>query len=100
MIDATRSETDQEIINAYWRGYTDACKKMENTNDNIKELNKLTTICNIAEKTLGFEMTQVKVEDIPDVISSILEKVAKRKVKVEGNVLTEDIKVKVLEEQI
>lgn len=94
-IDATRSETDQEIINAYWRGYTDACKKMEKINDNIKEL---TTVLNVAEKTLGFEMTQVKAEDIPDIISSILQKVTKRKVKVEGNGLTEDIKVKVLEE--
>lgn len=71
---------------------------MENTNDNIMELNKLTTICNIAEKTFGFEMEQVKVEDIPDFIAGILQKVAKRKVKVEGNGLTEDIKVKVLEE--
>ena len=97
MIDATRSETDPDIINAYWRGYTDACKKMENINDNIKEL---TTVLKIAEKTLGFEMTQVKAEDIPDIIGSILEKMAKRKVKVEGNGLTEDIKVKVLEEQI
>ena len=43
-------------------------------------------------------MSQVKAEDIPDIISSILEKMAKRKVKVEGNGLTEDIKVKVLEE--
>ena len=98
MIDATRSETDQEIINAYWRGYNDACKKMEKTNDDIMELNKLTTICSIAEKTFGFEMEQVKDEDIPDFISSILEKVAKRKVKVEGNGLSGDIKVKVLEE--
>ena len=40
MINATRSETDQEIINAYWRGYNDACKKMEKTDDNIKELMK------------------------------------------------------------
>ena len=71
---------------------------MEKINDNIKELNELTTICNIAEKTFGFEMEQVKMEDIPDFISSILEKVLKRKVKVEGNGLTEDIKVKVLEE--
>ena len=71
---------------------------MEKINDNIKEINELTTICNIAEKTFGFEMEQVKVEDIPDFISSILEKVLKRKVKVEGNGLTEDIKVKVLEE--
>ena len=94
MIDATRSETDQEIINAYWRGYTDACKKMEKINDNIMEL---TTVLNIAEKTLGFEMTQVKAEDIPEIISSILQKMAKRKVKVEGNGLTDDIKVKVLE---
>ena len=92
MIDATRSETDQEIINAYWRGYTDACKKIENINDNIKEL---TTICNIAEKTFGFEMEPVKAEDIPDFIASILEKVSKRKVTVEGNGLTEDINVKV-----
>ena len=91
MIDATRSGTDQEIINAYWRGYNDACKKMEN----IKEL-ELTTICNIAEKTLGFEMEPVKAEDIPNFIASILEKVAKRKVKVEGNGLTEDIKMEFL----
>ena len=76
MIDATRSETDQEF--------------------NIKEL---TTILKIAEKTLCFEMSQVKAEDIPDFIGSILEKMAKRKVKVEGNGLTEDIKVKVLEEK-
>lgn len=82
MIDATRSETDQEIINAYWRGYTDACKKMEKINDNIIDL---TTVLNIAEKTLCFEMTQVKAEDIPDVIANILEKMAKRKVEVEGN---------------
>ena len=68
---------------------------MEKTNDNIKEL---TTVLEIAEKTFGFEMEQVKAEDIPDFISSILQKVAKRKVKVEGNGLTEDIKVKVLEE--
>ena len=95
MIDATRSETDPEITNAYWRGYTDACKKMEKTNDNIKEL-ELTTVLEIAEKTLGFEMWQVKAEDIPVVIADILEKVTKRKVKVEGNGLTEDIKVKVL----
>lgn len=95
MIDATRSETDQEIINAYWRGYTDACNKMEKINNNIKEL---TAVLKIAEKTLGFEMTQVKAEDIPDIIASILEKMAKRKVKVEGNGLTEDIKVKVLED--
>ena len=95
MIDATRSETDQEIINAYWRGYTDACKKMEKINDNIMEL---TTVLKIAEKTLGFEMEPVKAEDIPDIISIILEKVAKRKVKVEGNGITEDIKVKVLKE--
>ena len=95
MIDATRSETDQEIINAYWRGYTDACKKMEKINDNIMEL---TTVLKIAEKTLGFEMEPVKAEDIPEIIASILEKVSKRKVKVEGNGLTEDIKVKVFEE--
>ena len=95
MIDATRSETDQEIMNAYWRGYTDACNKIENINDNIKEL---TTVLKIVEKTLGFEMEPVKAEDIPDIISSILQKMAKRKVKVEGNGLTEDIKVKVLEE--
>ena len=95
MIDATRSETDQEIINAYWRGYTDACKKMEKINDNIIEL---TTVLKIAEKTLGFEMEPVKAEDIPEIISSILQKMAKRKVKVEGNGITEDIKVKVLEE--
>ena len=90
MIDATRSETDQEVINAYWRGYTDACKKMETINDNIKEL---TTVLKVAEKTLGFEMTQVKAEDVPDIIASILEKMTKRKVKVEGNGITEDIKV-------
>jgi translation initiation factor IF-1 len=90
MIDATRSETDQEIINAYWRGYTDACKKMEKINDNIKEL---TTVLNIVEKTLGFEMSQVKAEDVPDIIASILEKMAKRKVKVEGNGITEDIQI-------
>ena len=95
MIDATRSETDTDITNAYWRGYNDACKKMEKINENIKEL---TTVLNIAEKTLGFEMSQVKAEDIPDIISSILEKMAKRKVKVEGNGITEDIKVKVLKE--
>ena len=95
MIDATRSETDQEITNAYWRGYNDACKKMEKINENIKEL---TTALKVAEKTLGFKMTQVKAEDIPDIITNILEKVAKRKVKVEGNGLTEDIKAKVLEE--
>ena len=98
MINATRSETDQEIINAYWRGYTDACKKMENKNDNMVEL---TTVLEIVDKTLCFEMTQVKAEDIPDFISSILQKlqkVTKRKVKVEGNGLTEDIKVKVLED--
>ena len=76
MIDSTRSETDQEF--------------------NIKEL---TTVLNIAKKTLCFEMTQVKAEDIPDTIASILEKVAKRKVKVEGNGITEDIKAKVLEEE-
>ena len=68
---------------------------MEKTNDNIKEL---TTVLEIAEKTFGFEMEQVKAEDIPDFISNILEKVLKRKVKVEGNGLTEDIKVKLLEE--
>lgn len=96
MIDATRNETDQEIINAYWKGYNDACKKMEKTNDNIKEL---TTVLKIVEKTLGFEMWQVKAEDVPDTIASILEKMAKRKVKVEGNGITEDIKVKVLEEE-
>lgn len=95
MIDATRSETDQEIINAYWRGYTDACNKMEKINDDIMEL---TTVLKVAEKTLGFEMTQVKAEDVPDIIASILEKVAKRRVKVEGNGLTEDIKVKVIAE--
>lgn len=95
MIDATRSETDTDITNAYWRGYNDACKKMEKINENIKEL---TTVLNIAEKTLGFEMSQVKAEDIPDIISSILEKMAKRKVKVEGNGITEDIKVKILKE--
>lgn len=95
MIDATRSETDPEIMNAYWRGYNDACKKMEKINDDIKEL---TTVLNVVEKTLGFEMSQVKAEDIPDIISSILEKMAKRKVKVEGNGITEDIKAKVLEE--
>lgn len=49
MIDATRSETDTEIINAYWKGYNDACKKMEKTNDNIKEL---ITALKIVEKTL------------------------------------------------
>ena len=97
MIDATRSETDTEIINAYWRGYNDACKKMEKINANTKEL-ELTTVLEIVEKTLGFEMWQVKAEDIPDVIADILEKVTKRKVKVEGNGLTEDIKVKVLKE--
>lgn len=90
MVDATRSETDQEIINAYWRGYTDACKKMEKINDNIKEL---TTVLKVAEKTLGFEMTQVKAEDVPDIIASILEKMAKRKVKVEGNGINEDIQI-------
>ena len=90
MIDATRSETDTEITNAYWRGYNDACKKMEKINENIKEL---TTVLKVAEKTLGVEMSQVKAEDIPDIISSILEKMAKRKVKVEGNGITEDIKV-------
>jgi hypothetical protein len=68
--------------------------EMEKMNDNIKEL---TTVLNVAEKTLGFEMTQVKAEDIPDTIANILEKVAKRKVKVEGNGITEDIKVKVLD---
>ena len=65
-------------------------------NDNIKEL---TTVLNVAGKTLGLEMTQVKAEDIPDTITNILEKVVKRKVKVEGNGITEDIKVKVLEEE-
>lgn len=64
-------------------------------NDNIKEL---TTVLNVAEKTLGLKMTQVKTEDIPDTIANILEKVAKRKVKVEGNGITEDIKVKAMEE--
>ena len=59
---------------------------------------ELTTVLKIAEKTLGFEMTQVKAEDIPEIISSILQKVTKRKVKVEGNGITEDIKVKVMEE--
>lgn len=59
-------------------------------NDNIKEL---TTVLKIAEKTFGFEMSQVKAEDVPDIIASILEKMAKRKVKVEGNGITEDIKV-------
>lgn len=64
-------------------------------NDNIKEL---TTVLNVAGKTLGLKMTQVKAEDIPYTIASILEKVAKRKVKVEGNGITEDIKVKTMEE--
>ena len=68
---------------------------MENINDNIK---KLTTALKVAEKTLGFEMTQVKAEDIPDIISRILEKVSKRKVKVEGNGLSGEIKLQVLEE--
>ena len=95
MIDATRSETDPAIMNAYWRGYNDACKKMEKTNNNVKEL---ITVLKVAEKTFGFEMTQVKAEDIPDIITSILEKVKKRKVKVEGNGITEDINIKVLEE--
>lgn len=94
-VNATRSETDPEILNAYWRGYTDACKKMEKINDNIKEL---TTVLDVAEKTLGCEMTQVKTEDIPNTIVSILEKVTKRKVKVEGNGITEDIKVKIMKE--
>ena len=65
-------------------------------NDNIKEL---TTVLNVAGKTLGLKMTQVKAEDIPDTIANILEKVAKRKFKVVGNGITEDIKVKVLEEK-
>lgn len=95
MVDATRSETDSVIMNAYWRGYNDACKKMEKTNDNIKDL---ITVLKVAEKTLGFEMAQVKAEDIPDIIASILEKVAKRKVKVEGNGITGDINAKVFEE--
>ena len=82
-------------MNAYWRGYNDACKKMEKTNDNIKDL---ITVLKVAEKTLGFEMAQVKAEDIPDIIASILEKVAKRKVKVEGNGITGDINAKVFEE--
>lgn len=90
MIDATRSETDQEVINSYWRGYTDACKKIEKINDNIKEL---TTVLKVADKTFGVEMSQVKAEDIPEIISSILEKVLKRKVQVEGNGITDDIKV-------
>ena len=64
-------------------------------NENIKEL---TTVLKVAEKTLGFEMSQVKAEDIPDIISSILQKVLKRKVNVEGNGISNDIKVKVLEE--
>ena len=97
MIDSTRIETDQEIINAYWKGYNNACKKMEKTNDNIKEL-ELATVLEIAEKTLGFEMWQVKAEDVPGIISSILEKITKRNIKVEGNGLTEDIKVKALKE--
>jgi translation initiation factor IF-1 len=90
MIDATRSETDQEIINAYWRGYTDACKKMEKINDNIKEL---TTVLRVVEKTFGVEMSQVKAEDVPEIIASILEKMAKRKAKVEGNGINEDIQI-------
>ena len=90
MIDSTRSETDPDIINAYWRGYNDACKKMEKINDNIKEL---TTVLKVTDKTFGVEMSQVKAEDIHDIISSILEKVIKRKVQVEGNGITEDIKV-------
>lgn len=95
MVDATRSETDPAIMNAYWRGYNDACKKMEKTNDNVKEL---ITVLKIVEKTLGFKMEPVKAEDIPDIIASILEKVAKRKVKVEGNGITGDINAKVFEE--
>lgn len=95
MIDATRSETDTEIINAYWRGYNDACKKMEKINDNIKEF---ITVLNIVDKTFGSKMSQVKAEDVPDIIASILEKMTKQKVKVEGNGITEDIKVKVLKE--
>ena len=90
MIDSTRSETDPEITNAYWRGYNDACKKMEKINDDIKEF---TTVLKIVEKTFGFEMWQVKAEDVPDIIASILEKMAERKVKMEGNGITEDIKV-------
>ena len=62
-------------------------------NDNIKEL---TTVLNVAVKTFGLKMTQVKAEDIPDIITNILEKLVKRKVKAEGNGITEDIKVKVL----
>ena len=38
-------------------------------------------------------MSQVKAEDVPDIISSILEKVLKRKVQVEGNGIIDDIKV-------
>ena len=38
-------------------------------------------------------MSQVKAEDVPDIIASILEKMAKRKVKVEGNGINEDIQI-------
>lgn len=54
---------------------------------------KLDLIIDVYNKTIGSEIIGMSVEDIPNKISSILSKILNKKVNVQGNGLTEEIKV-------
>ena len=54
---------------------------------------KLDLIIDVYNKTIGSEIIGLSVEDIPNKISSILSKTLNKKVNVQGNGLTEEIKV-------
>lgn len=53
----------------------------------------LDLIIDVYNKTFGSEIIGMSVEDIPNKISSILSKALNKKVNVQGNGLTEEIKV-------
>lgn len=54
---------------------------------------KLDLIIDVYNKTIGSEIIGMPVEDIPNKISSILSKALNKNVNVQGNGLTEEIKV-------
>ena len=54
---------------------------------------KLDLIIDVYNKTIGSEIIGMSVDDIPNKISSILSKILNKNVNVQGNGLTEEIKV-------
>ena len=65
-----------------------------------KELEKLDIVMKVYKKTLYSDIVGVKVEDIPKTIEKIFSKCLKKKVIIEGDGLTKEIKATVYDKDI